>query len=810
MPNPELAEFISKSRSAGSGDAEIKKALSQAGWPEESIAEALSAPIGPVLSITKESGQISEQEASKKRKPLKKILAGLAALIVIFGGGYAAYAKFNAVQTLWNSTKATVAEKAVAIWPFGRTPASSQKPSVSATPAVSGESALPSSDSRPQSSSMPAAIAKAGLQQFASEEEFKTYLENGSSSNYGGSFFGAGQSVDSLAVPMTAPSAKGIASGRGAANESAAIAQNVPDRVSETNVQVAGVDEPDIVKTDGKEIYLSRNVLGSPIYRMLPAAEPGISIESKAIAPQPAPQTAGPETAMIKAFPPAEIAKNGSIDKTGNLLVSKNILMILPDTQSYYGYYNGYAKQTNSVYGYDVSDPASPQQLWKLDLKDNTFLSDARLSDGKLYLITRTSIDRGHPCPIVPVIMGSNPLSIPCANIYHPIGNVPADTTITAMAVNPGDGKIEKNISILASNYSSVTYMSPANLYLTYDLPADFVGIYAGFFAEKGQDLVSAGTLERLRKLQSYELSDQAKMTELGVILEREFASADNDKRLQLENELSNRAKDYFTEHAREMEKTAITKIDLAAFSVAASGDVPGKPLNQFSLDEYKNNLRVAVTVSAQGMMWGFGSSTPSVNDVYVLDEKLSALGSIRDLGLTERIYSARFVNDRGYIVTFRQTDPFYVLDLSNPSNPQRKGELKIPGYSSYLHPIDTDIVLGVGMENSQVKLSLFDVSDPANPAEKAKYNLSEYWTDVSKTHHAFLQDAKHQVFFMPGSRGSYIFSYAGNGLKNVATLAGVNADRAIYLDDYLYVIASDKITVFNENDWQKVNQIEL
>lgn len=221
--------------------------------------------------------------------------------------------------------------------------------------------------------------------------------------------------------------------------------------------------------------------------------------------------------------------------------------------------------------------------------------------------------------------------------------------------------------------------------------------------------------------------------------------------------------------------------------------------------------MRLATTFSGSGGLLGFGGgSSESGNDVYTLDEQLSIAGSLKDLGLGERIYSARFVEDKGYLVTFRQTDPFYVLDLHDPKNPARVGELKIPGFSSYLHPITKDLVLGVGQENSQVKLSLFDVANPANPVEKDKFTLNEYWTDVSNTHHAFLLDDKHKVFFLPGSRGGYVFSYAGNVLKQKIAVADIQARRALYINDYLYVVGDSKIVVYNEQDWQKVNQLEL
>jgi len=220
-------------------------------------------------------------------------------------------------------------------------------------------------------------------------------------------------------------------------------------------------------------------------------------------------------------------------------------------------------------------------------------------------------------------------------------------------------------------------------------------------------------------------------------------------------------------------------------------------------LDEYKDNLRIATTTTG-----AFFSSGDSVNDIYVLSENLSIIGSIKDLGLTERIYSARFVEDKGYLVTFRQIDPFYVLDLTDPRNPKKSGELKIPGFSSYLHPITKDKILGVGREDAQVKISLFDVSNPSNPKEVAKYNLDEFWSEIETTHHAFLLDDKHQVFFLPAGASSYIFSYSGNELKLQRVVSDISAQRAVYIDNYMYVIGDTKIVVLNESDWTEVNSL--
>ena len=260
------------------------------------------------------------------------------------------------------------------------------------------------------------------------------------------------------------------------------------------------------------------------------------------------------------------------------------------------------------------------------------------------------------------------------------------------------------------------------------------------------------------------------------------------------------------------METTGIVKISLEDFDIKANGNVPGVPLNQFSLDEYQEHLRIAINVGERifGWRWGIGGASASANDVYVLDKDLKIAGALYDLGLEERIYSARFIEDKGYLVTFRQIDPFYVLDLSNPKNPQLKGELKIPGYSSYLHPISKDKILGVGKEGSKIKISLFDVKSPENPTEVSKYTLEEYWSDILNTHHAFLLDKKHQIFFLPGAKGGYIFSYKDDKLELTKAVSKVNARRAVYINDYLYIIGDDKMVVLNEKDWERINELEF
>jgi hypothetical protein len=181
--------------------------------------------------------------------------------------------------------------------------------------------------------------------------------------------------------------------------------------------------------------------------------------------------------------------------------------------------------------------------------------------------------------------------------------------------------------------------------------------------------------------------------------------------------------------------------------SYAGSGEVTGFVLNQYSLSEHDGALRVASTDEPQ---WFEGTvARESENFVTVLETgggTLSRVGRVGGLGKGERIYAVRFVGDKGYVVTFRQVDPLYTLDLSSTRDPKVLGELKILGYSAYLHPVSDDLLLGVGQDASEqgrrlgTQLSLFDVSDLRNPRRLAQASLgATSSTSAEFDPHAFL-----------------------------------------------------------------------
>lgn len=286
---------------------------------------------------------------------------------------------------------------------------------------------------------------------------------------------------------------------------------------------------------------------------------------------------------------------------------------------------------------------------------------------------------------------------------------------------------------------------------------------------------------------------------------------------------------------------TDIHKFDITdprETTYVATGRVQGYLLNQFAMDEHNGYLRVAST--SQPAWWG-GDQSDSQSMVTVLSEdgaELTEVGFVDGLGKTEQIYSVRFLEDVAYVVTFRQTDPLYTIDLSDPRKPEVVGELKILGYSAYLHPLGDGLLMGVGqdandegrVEGSQV--SIFDVSDPANPRKIDQVTLSKGSnSSVEYDHHAFLywgdtglamipiqqwwwDSEKESVFF-----GAIALNVGEDGdLSEIARITHPGGERdewdwraqitrSIVIDDYVYTISAKGILKsdldsLEESDW--------
>ena len=254
--------------------------------------------------------------------------------------------------------------------------------------------------------------------------------------------------------------------------------------------------------------------------------------------------------------------------------------------------------------------------------------------------------------------------------------------------------------------------------------------------------------------------------------------------------------------------KTEIHRFDITNPSKTvyrATGTVPGFVLNNYALSEFEGKLRVATTeepIWFNGAQQGEQQSTVTVLDQ--VGKKLVRIGSVTGLGKGERIYAVRFMGEQGYVVTFRQVDPLYTLDLRDATNPKVVGELKIPGYSAYLHPVGEGRLLGIGRDGANVQASLFDVSNPASPQRLAVHGYGPGATPVEGDPHAFLFWPKTNLAVIPlNTYGQQPFlgveglAVGANTLTSTGRIAHsaperpeIPIDRSFVIGDRLYTLS--------------------
>ncbi len=424
---------------------------------------------------------------------------------------------------------------------------------------------------------------------------------------------------------------------------------------SKTNIQVEGVDEADIVKSDGEYVYLA--------------------IDNRLV--------------IARAYPPEEARVLSDLKLEGNiegLFINGDRLVILEDSEPVYGISRwstgAYSdRPKTSIKVYDVADRRNA--VLGREMSIDGYYASARMIGDYVYLIASGSawMDENNIC--IPKIYGYNgAIKVQPEEIWHSETPDNGYGFTTIMSVNMVDDTEQPVHETLLIGSAGTIYVSSSNIYVT------------------------------------------------------------------------------FTGWSNGSEKTSIHRIHIHEGKIEyhATGEIPGRLLNQFSMDEHGEYFRVATTI---GNVWG-GNSRSSSN-VYVLDQKLDIIGRLENLAPGEQIHSARFMGNRCYLVTFKKIDPLFVIDFKDPYAPKVLGELKITGYSDYLHPYDENHVIGIGKEAiaaevgdfawyQGVKISLFDVSDVANPKEIAKYEIGDRGTDspVLYDHKALLFDRSKNLLVLP------------------------------------------------------------
>ena len=686
----------------------------------------------------------------------------------------------------------------------------------------------------------PADTYSSELKKFSSEKELKEFLK---SSDYGGGYAGgirtfAETAVDE-AVSIAVPQAK-------AGGETA-------EDYSETNIQVEGVDEADIVKNDGKYIYvLTKNKIA--IVDAYPAEDAELLSEIE-IKGNPREFFINKDKLIIfgtdykRQSRPVPFAEGIAVEKTAVEEDEIAKLIPFPDYTSQYAY----------AIIYDISDKESPEEEEKIILRGNYY--NSRMIGDTVYMITN---EYAHyrwniKPPCVYTVKGETirQRCIPAPQIYY-FDYPDSYEFSTIMAINLEDNS-HKEKTILKGTSQNM-YVSKENIYITFQKRMPYYYREMKIIEEVYMPILPNELKQKIEKIKSYDISESSKFSEIRLVIEKWLYDMPEEEREKLEKQLQDKVEEVQRRIQKELEMTTVQKISIDEMDIEIwpSGEVPGRTLNQFSMDEFDGYFRIATTNS----QW---NRERSANHVYVLDEYLDIVGKLEDLAPGERIYSARFMGERLYLVTFRNIDPLFVIDLEDPENPSVLGKLKIPGYSDYLHPYDKDHIIGVGKETVEdkdrdiawqqgVKIALFDVSDVEKPKQLAKYEIGDRGTDsyALHDHKAFLfsrdknllvipvtvaeiDEEKYPGGVKPQQYGDFVFQGAyvldldldGFELKGKITHvedpdkfkksgyywrdSGENVKRSLYMDDVLYTISDSKIKMNDLDDIDdEINEVKL
>ncbi|MCG9967336.1 beta-propeller domain-containing protein [Pelotomaculum terephthalicicum JT] len=571
---------------------------------------------------------------------------------------------------------------------------------------------------------------------------------------------------------------------------------------SRTNVQVEGVDEADIVKTDGSYIYLVKDQ----------------------------------RVVIAKAYPAGDMQMTGSLDFTDKNFIPNEmyvddrhlivigqtysrgdgpIIMPMDETSKKISpdiYPPPYQRDTVKAIIYDIADKSAIKQVRELEL-DGRYVSSRKIGEA-FYLLANRGIyyypqkEIENPKPFYrDTATGNDYVDIDYTSIKcFPDFMQPNYLIVAGINLDRPDEKADVNTYLGSSEN---IYASMKNLYVAVTSASYRYGI----------------------------LEDSA-------------------------------AKILPGSQPADRNKTKVYKFALndGKLSYSAGGEVPGTILNQFSMDEYNDNFRIATT---SGDVWRTGEYT-SKNNVYVLDSGLNVVGQLEDIAPGEKIYSVRFVGDRGYMVTFKTVDPFFVIDLGDPGQPEILGALKIPGYSDYLHPYDENHIIGFGKDTIELgqkgdnsggtnsvayytgmKMAVFDVTDVSNPVEMYKEKIGDRGTDseLLRNHKALLFSKDKNLLAFPVSlmevnggevrdgfpaygqfvyQGAYVYNIDldnGFALKGRIThlsdedykKAGSywydsdkNVDRIIYINDVLYTLSGRYIKANSLSDLAEIGTLEI
>ncbi|HRZ85958.1 MAG TPA: beta-propeller domain-containing protein [Candidatus Paceibacterota bacterium] len=584
------------------------------------------------------------------------------------------------------------------------------------------------------------------IKQFSSYDEITDFLKNSRISDdlytYGSAemFGGVLKSSSSTSSPTVQRD-----------NSESAGASSVASDYSTTNIQVEGVDEADIVKNDGKYIYtvLNGNVViveAFPADSMKIVSQINISNVNQIFINDEKLIT------FSNGYEQIEVTPMDSVVSVDTQLVPEDFCY---DCGRY-----SITPKTN-IFIYDISDRKNPILIKNVSV-DGSY-GDSRMIGNYVYLISNKYI-QNYNNPDFPVYSVDGVKNSLMPNDIYYFDYVDYSYVYTLVSALEIDGNDFESKAYLTGS-TDIIYVSQDNVYLTSRKRTGYKEYFDEQVKEVYLKILPTDEKIKVNVILASSKSNSDKLNEISELVKDYSDSLTGDEKADFDKSFMEAQENFNVQIEKKRDKTVIGKINIDKDKIkyVSTGEVPGNVLNQFSMDEYNGNFRIATTT---GDLWNGNS----LNHLYILNNDLEIIGKVEDLAHGERIYSARFMGNRAYIVTFKKIDPLFVIDVKDPENPKVLGYLKITGYSDYLHPYDENHIIGVGKETAAptaeesagrnidfawyqgVKVSLFDVSDVENPKEVGKIVIGDRGTDslALQDHKAFLLDKKRNMLVMP------------------------------------------------------------
>ena len=654
--------------------------------------------------------------------------------------------------------------------------------------------------------------AAGDIKKFNSADEIREYIKNKTAladeNGYGESWI----ATDMAVAPSVAKSAaKGVA-------VPAAIGGSTDH--STTNVQVAGVDEPDFVKNDGRYIYvISGTTLA--IVDAYPAVSASI-VSKTTIEDTPKDIFIDGDRLVLFTVGMEEMDTMSA----GNSAVPASQMKVMPY------YYRSTTPVTHEVF-YDISNRAHPKVIKDYTI-DGDYI-DARLIGSSLYLVTREQIYTYTNDRIIVPQVREGTKTVLAPDVYY-FDNPEREYAFTTISSYDTRSTGEKEARTYLVGSGNTLYVSENAMYITYQKYHNIV--YPMRAGPAIAPVVPIGIAEAVETASGTGSTAASSSAVSSPVNAGDFNQMSETEKQSVITDMKNTEQEAIRKQEIDQTTTAIHKIAISGGSITyiARGEVPGSLKDQFAMDEHDGNLRVATTSSVYTSRGQY-----EYNNVFVLDNGMKTIGSLTHIAEQEQIYATRFIGDRLYMVTYKRVDPFFVIDLATPTNPTILGKLKIPGFSDYLHPYDATHIIGVGKETGTndwggvstkgLKLALFDVSDVEHPTQIDKVEIGDAGTDSAALtdHKAFLFDKSKNLLVIPARvvkneaavtdkygttqpsiwYGAYVFGVTpetGFTLRGTVQHGTDNRSyywygssqnevkRSLYIGDILYTLSSAKI----------------